>query len=256
MHVVAIHRLQGPADQLAQQLAAVLGCTPYEARSRVIAPQGGPAVVGAFADRTAAADCAARLAAAGFAPLVLDAAAAVEEERFVAYQVVFEPTGLTATTRGGPTATWPYREVTLLLRATAFSSTTQSETTREKKFSAGRALLSGGLVMNKTVKTVNETTTQHRYPFLQVYAPSRPPLVLNPEQMDFSTLGDARQLSREANFGWICAELRRRCPGARWDDRLQARPGQAQLLGPALSPELHLELAMALLARAGEEFQR
>lgn len=251
MHVVAIHRLQGTPEELAPKLATALGILPYEARARVIAPGGGPAVVGCFAEAEAAAGCSERLRQQGFEVLQFDSAATEKDgTRFLAAQVTLFAEGLEAADRQGKRLRLPWEEIRLLLRGTGIVTSTATATTEEKKFSAGRAIMSGGLMLNKKVKTTTETTTQERSPFCLVYAAGHPPLLLRQDQMDYASLGADRQLSRDANFNWICTELRRRAPQAVWDDRLQTRPGQAQLLGPSLSPELYLDLAITLLARS------
>jgi hypothetical protein len=40
-----------------------------------------------------------------------------------------------------------------------------------------------------------------------------------------------------------------RCPAAVYDDRLLNRAGQTRLLGPLLTPEANLDLAVEILAR-------
>ncbi len=257
MHVVAIHRLQGSPEELAGRLAAALGILPFEARARVIAPGGGPAVVGCFAEASAAAACVARLREQGFAVLGLDAAAAEREAaRFIAHQLTLTDAGLAAVDRQGGRLLLPWGEIRLLLRGTGIITTTTTTTSEEKKFSPGLALATSGLLMRKTVKSTSESTTQQRQPFLLVYARERQPLLIRQDQTDYSTLGEDRQLSREANYNWVCAELRRRAPQAAYDDRLQTRPGQAQLLGSTLPPEQHLDLAITLLTRAAAAFPR
>ncbi len=104
--------------------------------------------------------------------------------------------------------------------------------------------------MRKKVKTVTATANQDREPFCHLYTTGQPPVVLRQNEIDYSTLGEHRQLSRDANFTWICTELRRRCSAAQWDDRLQTRPGLAQVLGPAFDPEQHLDIAIALIAQS------
>jgi hypothetical protein len=251
MHVVAINRLQGSVDQLACRLAGALDVTPYEARARVMVPGGGPAVVGAFAAPADAAACVRRLQGAGFATLIVDSSEiARDDNRFDVYQIRFGGDALEAVARNGGHRSVPFASVTLLLRGMAFGRAVESSVVREKKFSPGRAVLSGGLLLRKTVETVTETTTSYQKLFLMIYAAGQSPLVLNPEQMDFSTLGSNLRLTREANFAWVCAELRRNCARAVWDERLQTRQGQAQLLGPTLSPDVYLDLGIALLARA------
>ncbi|AMV71355.1 hypothetical protein JCM30471_31920 [Desulfuromonas carbonis] len=257
MRVVAIYKLQGSPEELAAKLGTALNILPYEARARVIAPGGGPAVVGCFAEAGAAATCASRLREEGFAVLELDSAAAEREAaRFIAHQLTLTDAGLAAVDRQGGRLLLPWSEIRLLLRGTGIITTTTTSTTKEKKFSPGLAVATGGLMMRKTVKSTSESTTQERQPFLLVYASGRQPLLVRQDQTDYSTLGEQRQLSREANYNWICAELRRRAPQAVYDDRLQTRPGQAQLLGSTLPPEQHLDLAITLLARAAGAFPR
>lgn len=104
--------------------------------------------------------------------------------------------------------------------------------------------------MRKKVTSVTASTTQDRQPFCHLYAPEQPAIVLRQSEIDYSALGENRQLSREANFTWICNELRRRCVAAQWDDRLQTRPGLAQVLGPAFDPERHIDIAIALVSQS------
>jgi hypothetical protein len=81
-------------------------------------------------------------------------------------------------------------------------------------------------------------------------------VVLRQADIDYTALGDKRQPSRVANFNWICAELRRRCTAVDWDDRLQTRPGLAQVLGPAFDPESYLNLAITLVVLAKKHSDR
>jgi len=256
MYVVAVFHMEGTPEALAGRLAAALGILPFEARGRVIAPGGGPAVVGSFADAAAADVCAERLQAHGFETLLFASGGPATDEPFVARQVFFSDSGLEAVGRDEGRLHLPWAEIRLMLRATGISTHTEVESKKEKKFSPGLAIASGGLMFRKTVKTTAETVTHDRQPFCYVYALSRPPLVLRQNDMDYASLGTHIQYSREANFNWICSELRRRCPEAVWDDRLAARNGQVQLLGPSFSPDLHLGLAIELLARANGVFPR
>jgi hypothetical protein len=249
--IVAIRTVQGPVDSATRDLAAALDITPYEARSRVIRSGGGPCVVATFAAAEPAAACAARLEQAGFAALVLDSAEVeTDAERFVVQQLHLNEHDLQVLNRAGEVRTLPYRDVVLLLRGAGIRSTTTTETTTKKKFDAGRALISGGLLLRKKVKIVTESKSHDRRFFCYVYAAGGRPLALLQDRIDYACLGPDLQLSREANYSWICAELRRRCGSAVWDDRLQTLAGQSQLLGPALFPEHHLELAVALTKMA------
>lgn len=250
MHIVAVYRLNGTAEQLARELAVALGTTPYEARSRVIVPGGGPAVVANFATAASAKDCADRLKTAGFVTLITQPEQLeTDQNRQLVRQLQFASDHLQIVTHDGRLSL-PYSEVKLLLRGAGIINRVEIETKTEKKFALGRAVASSGLLMRKTVKTVSETINQERQPFCHIYAPGQQPLVLRQAELDYTTLGANRQLSRDANFNWICAELRRCCPDAAWDDRLQTRPGIVQLLGPTLSPECNLDLAITLIAKS------
>jgi hypothetical protein len=251
MHIVAIYQLQGAAEQLARELAGALGTTPYEARQRVIIPGGGPVVVATFASAEPANDCVARLHVAGFASLVVDSDhLEIVQNRLLVRQLQFASDALQIIANDNQRLSLPYHEVKLLLRGAGIVSSVQVETSKKKKFAIGRAVASGGLVMRKTVKTVTEVTNQERQPFCHLSVMGQPSLVLRQAELDYTALGAERLLSRDANFNWICAELRRRCPAAAWDDRLQTRPGLVQLLGPTLNPEHNLDLAIALIAKS------
>lgn len=67
--------------------------------------------------------------------------------------------------------------------------------------------------------------------------------------LTYESFGPRRQPSRAANFAVLVAELRRRCPAAVYDERLLTRAGQARVLGPALSPGEHRDVAITLLVR-------
>lgn len=256
MEVVAIYQLHGSSEELAQRLASALGITAYEARSRVGIPGGGPAVVASFAATTQAEECVKRLNAAGFKTIILKPAQMeTDADRLLIRHIQFCSHSLQLVTHDGQQLEIPYDEITLLLRGAGIISQIEVEKSTQKKFSPGRALVSGGLVMRKKVTTLTTNTKDERQPFCHVYAPDHPPIVLRQTDMDYSALGEKRQLSRDANFNWICAELRRRCTAAQWDERLQTRPGLAQILGSAFDPERYLDLAITLIARAAEQKQ-
>jgi hypothetical protein len=251
MNIVAIHQLQGHTEELAHNLAQAMGITPYEARTRVSVPSGGPTIVASFASRQQAEECALRLSDTGFSTLVLDSEHVESDlKRLIGRKLQFEPDALEIACPDGQRLSLPYEEINLILRGTGIISAVELETSTKKKFALGRAVATGGLVMRKKVKNVTTTTNQERQPFCHLYVRGQQPVVLRQAEMDYSTLGENRQLSRDANFNWICAELRRRCPSARWDERLQTRPGLAQTLGPAFDPEQHVDVAITLVAQA------
>lgn len=254
MDMVAIYALHRPVEELERDLAGVLGVTAYEARPRVNVPGGGPAVVASFAASAQAQECVARLHAAGFKTLVLHPdQMETDANRLLVRQIHFHPHTLEFTSHTGQQIDLPYTDVYLLLRGAGIVSQMEVEQSTKKKFSPGRAVATGGLMMRKKVKTVTTNTTQERQPFCHVYAPEHPPIVLRQADMDYSSLGENLQLSHDANFNWICTQLSQRCPAAQWDERLQTRPGLAQILGAAFDPERYLDLAISLIAKVARK---
>jgi hypothetical protein len=253
MDIVSVYQLQGETDQLACDLANALGTTPYEARARVSIPGGGPAIVANFATTEQAADCAARLKGLGFKTLLIESGQIESDlNRLLVRQIQFTSDSFQIVTGDDTKLEIPYPEVKLLLRGAGITSSVQVETDTKKKFALGRAVATGGLVMRKKVTTTTTSNTQERQPFCHIYAAGQPPIVLRQTEIDYTVLGDKLQPSRNANFNWICSELRRRCTAADWDDRLQTRPGLAQLLGPAFDPESYLDLAITLIVLVKE----
>jgi hypothetical protein len=249
MNVVGIHSLNEDRKNRPAALAAAIGATAYEASSRLRVPGNGPLVIAVFADLQKAEDLAGRLNAADFPAVVLTAAEIETESRqSTVRRFSLAAQGLIVES-GNSNIDIPYQEVGLILRGTAITSSTATETSKERKFSVERALLSGGAMLTKTTKTEREVTTEEREGFFSLYAKGRPGLLFRENSLVYDSLGLARKHSSSANMGYLISELRSRCPAAVYDERLLARAAQAALLGPTLRPEGHLPVATALLAR-------
>jgi hypothetical protein len=250
--VLAIYNLKGNEALLARQLAAVLHKTVYEANSRVRAPGGGPSVIGSFASAGPAQDTAALLTERGFDTLLLDEPELeADARRFVVrgYRLGAEAMQLEA--RDGRLEV-AYASVDLLLRGVVIRRGEPGPPGRSvRKFSLTRAALSGGLILTKAVPGPRAPAVEEREGFLHLYARGLPPVAWRESELRHHTSqGLELQPSRHANFTQLVAELRRRCPRAAFDERLASRAAQAQLLGPSLSPDRHLDVAISVLAGA------
>ena len=251
MQIVTIDDIQGDIAHLAQELATILGNTPYEARSRVSLPGGGPAIVASFANDGPATTCVNALHGAGFKTICVDSTALENDQnRFIVQRLIFSSESLQFWNQGGELLKVNYADILLLLRGAGIIHSVESETTTKKKFAVGRALATGGLVMRKKVTSTTTNVNSERQPFCHIYVPDLPAIVLRQDIIDYTALGSECKLSREANFSWICNELRRLCRTARWDERLQTRPGLAQLLGPVFNPETDLDLAITVVVKS------
>ncbi|MDA8082234.1 MAG: hypothetical protein M0024_01085 [Nitrospiraceae bacterium] len=250
MHVVALHSLREPKESSAGALASALGATVYEALARLRTPGNGPVVAAVFSDRERADQLAERLRSAGFsATVVTEEEITAEEDIQEARRFSLKADQLGVTSVKGDSLSIPFGSVELILRGTAIVQETSTETTKTRKISAERAILSGGMSMTKTVKTVREVTTEERQGFFRIYAGEALRMVFFEKGLVYDSLGSEQRHSRAANFGYLVAELRRLCPQAVYDERLLTRAGQAGLLGPSLTPEKHISAAAALLAK-------
>jgi hypothetical protein len=250
MHIVAMHGLAKDKEVLAGRLAAALGVTTYEALARLRAPANGPLTVGVFAEKERAEQRAERLRAAGFQTALLTGDEIDAEERArTVRQFSLGDHELRVTTDKGDSLGIPFQDISLILRGTMIVRDVSTETVKKRSVSPGRAVLSGGLVLTKTTKAVQEVTHDERQGFVNLYAADGSILTFREKSLLYDSFGPALKPSQAANFSHLVSELRRRCLQAPYDDRLLSRAGQVALLGPSLTPEDHLVVATALLAK-------
>jgi hypothetical protein len=250
VHVVVLQGWDaGDVDELVRVLADALGRNLPEARTRLLG--GGPIVVASFPEAgpaTALADTLrsrriGEVSAIGRGELETDAG------RFCARGFELGELGLRAVEREHRLEI-PYGEIELLLRGTRVETHAARDQPSTREFSLARAVASGGLLISRPVAAGRTRQTEERTGFLQVYAGERPVVALREADLRFQSLGPELRPSRQANFQYLVAELRRRAPAAIYDDRLIQRGGQVQLLGPGLSTDRHLDVALSVLARA------
>jgi hypothetical protein len=249
VYVVAIHFAPGTGDVMASALADALGKTLYEARARLSDPEGGPAVVGNFAEIERAYAFAGRLRANAIVPILLTPEDIESDaRRFFVRSFQLGEQGITAVSRQGETLELAYHEIELILRGVRIDERTKVQRTEERKFSPMRAMVTGGMVVSKTTRKAEQVTTQQREEFLHLYSEGGPVLAFRASALTYQSLGSALRPSSEANFAYLVRALRDATPGAHYDERLANRQGRARVLGPSLT-ENHLDVAVTLLAR-------
>lgn len=250
MHIVAIHSLNEDKEILAKVLAAAMGATVYEALARLRVPGKGPVTVAVFAEEGRAVELAEKLQTVGFKASVLTAGEiAMEGRAFIVRRFSLGERDLGVTAENGGSLSIPFQEIDLILRGTAIINDVTTETVKSRSVSPGRAVLSGGMMLSKTTKSIREVTTEERRGFGNVYVRDGSILVFRENTLVYDSLGPALRPSRMLNFTYLIAELRRRCPDAKYDERLLTRAVQVALLGPSLNPEEHLITATALLRK-------
>ena len=254
MYMVTLLRAPSALDRAAEALGARQGISAYEARTRLAGDY--PRVVAVLADRTLADAQAKGLRADGLAAAVLDGADVVSDrQRDIAASLAFGPRSVVATMRDGRSREVEYASVGLLIHGVRTGVSTSVEESTVKSFSAGRAILTGGLSM-RTSKTVTTTkTTEQRESF--VYLRERDggrSLAVYERGMNYGFLGASLAPSSMANFTTVLTTLRGRCPGARYDHRM-TRPGGfgvVPLCPPGIDPAAwKSDVAAALIALEG-----
>lgn len=251
MYVVAIDDLGDDREGIARALSEALGTLFYDALIRVRVPGKGPLIVAAYAEKSIASEKTEKLDAAGFRTIVIGRdEVETDGQSAIVRRFLFGDGELEIEARTGDAVRIEYGLIDTIIRGTRIVQTTETETEKEQKFAPGRAILTGGLMMTKSVKVTRQSGTEAREGFIYLYPGKRAPLIFLEFELLYDSLGPALQPTRSANYAFVLGELRRRCPGAAYDDRLLSKAGQAWLLGPMFEPVRHLDIAVSLLSRS------
>ena len=250
MYLVIAHSWKKESDDVAQTIANVLGILVFEARQKITG--GNPVAIASFSTQQQAEDMATQLSRNGVPAFIVDSLAVHNNRPLLQInRFKLEPQGLQVESAEGQRLEIDYAKIELLLVASC--STGQLETIKtmtSRKFSMGKTLLAGGIPMTKKVKKTEISGGKDRDKTLWLYSDKQEIVIFNRNKLNYSGLGDARQLTRELNFSHLQNELRRRAPQARYDERLLKQAGLVNLLGPSLDPEEHLAFAFEILAQS------
>lgn len=169
---------------------------------------------------------AAALASEGFVAWAAEPATVpTDEARVVVRNLTWEPGGFRVQDAKGGSHACPAAAVRLLQRGARTHTSTQVLKTKETRFNLGRAVLSGGLLLTKSVEKVQETTTHAKEPFLLVQrGDGQPDLMVYEHRMHYQCLGAEMRPATLANLGLLAARFQALCPQAPLDDRV-GRPG-------------------------------
>jgi hypothetical protein len=251
MHLVVAVRVPASPEAAASALVKILGLSLYEARSRLAGDP--PRILSVQATSEAAMEQVAALHQAGFVAMAI-AGEQIDHDRGRAplASLAFEPESLIATLRDGSTREVRYDEIALFLRGVRSSQHTSTREETTSKFSPGKAVLTGGLLLRSKTTTTTTSTATTRQSFLYIHDQSgAPPLALYEQRISYAFLGAAIQPSSLANFLHVVGLLRQRAPRARYDERL-LRPlplGAMPLPPTGFDPEeWKIDVAASVLA--------
>jgi hypothetical protein len=251
MFVVALDPTER-GESAAVVLAESLRLSRLEARTRVQAAAESASVVARFAAWEPAEACASLLRAEGLACMVIAVDRLENDGRrldVTRFTLGDDAVLVERANQAPSTLAVPYTGVRALVRATRLAPGSTAEVTNVRKLSLPRAILTGGLVMTRVEKRVRQVNRGEPQGLLFLYSADRPTLRFVERNVSYRGLREPLSPQGAENFERLCALLRERCPGAVYDDRLTDRMFQAAILGPALTPERHLDLTLALLQR-------
>ena len=222
MYVVALAALAGDLNAESAPLAKDLGITPYEAR--MILTAGLPAVVLTTPELGPATALVEVLRVRKHGVVVCDSDAMVVRSRMVSMQRFrLEDDAVVADDPGAPEARLEYDDIQSLLRATHRQTVATTGRVTERRFRAGAAMMTMGVVHSKTTVREVKTETEVREEVLYAFRRSgATPWILS-ESAQFLGLGAALGPTRHGNFLTTTRFLRERSRFASFDERLVSR---------------------------------
>ena len=214
MHVVAVTRWGLPLEEELPELAARLGVLAYDLRLRLAG--GLPALFVRVEDGTEAAGHVTFLRARGHGAVVCDAEAVPgPEDQLVPLNFEVTATALRGICTQGRRFELPAATIFALLHVACVTSAEHTVTTTKKKFSLGRAVATGGMVLRKKVDHVSKSATQDQERMIYMFYGSRKaPCVWKELTLRWEGLGDERQLTTAQNFATLTEKLRTLAPNA------------------------------------------
>jgi hypothetical protein len=221
MFVVALAKLAGTLDAELPHLASDLGQTPYEARMMLTG--GMPSIVLLTPDKHAAITLLGRLKAREHHAVAIDSSAVVSGETLKQIRKFhFDSDSLILD--DDLQESIPYDDILVLLRASHESRVTNSIEEKSKQFSAGRAILSGGLVLTKNSTKSKDVHSEERQDVLYIFRNGGAhPVLLNASVARYTGLGQRMATTERANFLTTVEMIRERTPHAYYDERLVTR---------------------------------
>lgn len=221
MDIVALIALRTSVEEEAPLLAADLGSTPYETALLLRAPSPVPLL--RTEDRGRALHVLGKLRARGHDAVACDASAVASSESMTHVRAFrFEPEGFVLAGGKEGEQTVPWSEMVALVRAIHRTRTEQLAKTEERKLSLGRAAMSGGLLMTKTVTKTTTQATEEREQVLYVFRRGAAPLLLAQGHTRYDGLGAELRPSQLENFTTVVRRLREGAKDAAYDERLLA----------------------------------
>lgn len=260
MDVVALMALAASVEQEAPLLAVDLGTTAYDAGLLLRASMPVPLL--RTEDRARALDLVTKLRARRHDVVACDASAVVASDAMTPVRSFRLDDDAFVASAGNVSITVPWSDIVALVRAVHRTSSEHIEKSEERKLSLGRAAMSGGFLLTKTVSKSAKQTVEEREQVLYVFRQGGAPLLAAISRTRYDGLASALRPSQIENFNALVRMLRERAPQALYDERLLApRPGldrvRAGTAGTvSASSSEGIDLLAHLIALAGTRANR
>ena len=237
MFVLALLALGGTPEDEIPKLAAELGITAFEAGQLLRGTL--PSIVLKSPDRAPVVDLLGKLRSRGHDAVACDAGAVAASEAMHELRGFrFEAEALVSLNLNGSSESLPWSDLVALVRATHKVVGGTAETSRERKFDLGRAVLTQGLSTHKTVTKQTVRETEVREPVLYLYRRGGPPWLASESRCRYEGLGAELRPARPENFNTLVRLLRERLPSVPYDDRLvRVRAGGERVQGDLLGAQ-------------------
>jgi hypothetical protein len=223
MYIVAVTRWGRPLQEEIADLSALLGMQPYDLRLRLAGPL--PVVVARLSDPERARDLLGKLRERGHGAVACDGDKILASDRMMTPRT-FElgETSMTVIEPTQRTDRIPYSQLLALVHARLETETRLTTTSESRKFSAGRAVMTGGIVFSKKVsKQVRDQESEYEQVMYLFRRSGKDHLILRQNVLRYSGLGSEIGHSTAENFSRLVKAIRKRAPEALYDDRLLTR---------------------------------
>ena len=229
MYVVAVCRWGKPVEQELGELAALLGGTAYDLRLRLMGPL--PVLVDQSPDRQAAEALLDALRRRGHGVVLCDTDEVYSSDQMIAPRKFgFENEALVLEFKQPVRVA--YEQIMVLVLGTRATAQQTTTTKAKRKFSIGRAALSGGLMSRRKVSKHSTSYEEEREQVLYIFARGGiSPIIMTEFGLHYSSLGEFMCPSTSENFMAVVAILRERAHNAAFDDCLAGVTRKPSLVG-------------------------
>jgi len=221
MFVIAVTRWAIPVEEELPELAQLLGGNAYDLRLRLMGPL--PVIVQRVEDEPAARALLASLRKRGHGAVACDLDKVMPADKMLSPRE-FSIDAEALEVPGVQDGRVPYDSILAMLPAIRLTSDSSTSTVTKRKLSLGRALMTGGLKPTRKKSKISHTQTDEREQVLYLYRKARArPLLLCELRLRYANLEEFMCASTAENFTALVTLLRKRAPGAIFDDRLAAQ---------------------------------